>query len=127
MRELVKQFILNAKAQTLIDVQKRLKSDPIQSAFSQTHENCINQQSNIIDLVRADFERMDIASAQLEKAREHLVGAMASLEGFEGLSKRELLLAANFTHGYIYMLGEFIRQKQERTAKPVKGLVRLNG
>ena len=127
MRELFQEFVKNAKAQALADTKKAAKARCIESVFSSDHKNCINQQQNLIDLIQVDFKRIDMASLQLEKARALLISAMASLEGFEGLSKRELLLAANFTHGYIYMLGEFMRQKQEHTAKPVKGLVRLNG
>jgi hypothetical protein len=127
MHKSVQNFILTAKAIALADAQKHAKARSIESVFESTHENCINHQQKFIDLLAIDFERIDIASQQLEKAREHLLGAMAALDGFSGISKRELLLAANFTHGYIYMLGEFMRQKQERTAKPVRGLVGLNG
>ena len=127
MRNLVQAFIKNGKAQALLDAQKRAKTHSIQSIFSAQDTNSINYQQNLIELMQVDFKRIDLASLQLEKARALLVSAMASLEGFEGLSRRELLLAANFTHGYIYMLGEFVRQKQENTAKPDNGLKDLKG
>jgi hypothetical protein len=127
MHKSVQNFILTAKAIALADAQKHAKARYIESEFESTKENTIFNQQKFIDLLATDFERIDIASQQLEKAREHLLGAMAALNGFDGISKSELLLAANFTNGYIYMLGEFMRQKQERTAKPVRGMVGLNG
>jgi hypothetical protein len=127
MQHLLKTFISTAKAIALVDAEKARKARYIQSAFDNAGENSIMRQRNLIDLIKVDFEKIDMASAQLEKARTHLVGALAALDGFDDISKRELLLAANFTNGYIYMLGEFIRQKQIQTPKPVAGLLNLKG
>lgn len=114
MRQLLEVFIKNAKAQAFADAKKAAKPRSIEPVFSSDHKNCINHQQNLIDLIQVDFKRIHTASIQLEKARDLLVSSLASLEGFEGLSKRELLLAANFVHGYIYMLNEFMYQNSVR-------------
>lgn len=114
MRQLLEVFIKNAKAQALADAIKAAKPRSIESIFSSDHKNCINHQNNTIRFTAFDHGRVDEAIEKLNRAELHLTQALAALHRFDGLSKRELLLAANFTHGYIYMLNEFMQQNSVR-------------
>ncbi|OQW67959.1 MAG: hypothetical protein BVN34_09135 [Proteobacteria bacterium ST_bin12] len=75
-------------------------------------ENSIFNQQKLICLSKIDLEKVQIALMQIAIARDSLVSAMAALQGFEGISKRDLLIAANMAHGYDYMLQEFLHQSR---------------
>lgn len=122
MQQELRNFIISAKASLLANAKKPV----IEPIFSiENSANSIYNHANYIDLTKIQLEQIAIATVQLEKSREHLVGALAVLKGFEGLEKRDLLLSANFVDSYIYMLDEFVRLKQLRSAKPVKGIPQL--
>ncbi len=75
-------------------------------------ENSIFNQQKIICLSKIDLEKVQIALIQIDLARSALVSALAALQGFEGISKRDLLIAANMAHGYDHMLQEFLHQSR---------------
>lgn len=113
MRQHFTAFLQNANAELSATLEKRRK-ERLQASINPTpeKENSIFHQENRIRLSKIQLEQIQSAMPQLGSAQESLVYALAALEGFEGITKRELLLAASFTHGYIYMLNEFMRQTQ---------------
>ena len=123
MRSNVLEFIKTAKANLLANKIK----PALQPVFDiENSANTIFHHANYIDLTPVQFEQVLIAANELELARGHIVGAMASMLGFNGLDKSELLLSANLINSYINMLNEFARLKQARSAKPINGLQQLS-
>lgn len=79
--------------------------------FLMDSENSIfNQQKRICNLSKVDLEKVHLALSEIDEAKKHLMGAIAALSGFDGISKRDLLIAANTAHAYDYMLQEFLHQ-----------------
>lgn len=105
---------------TLSQVVKELRPAPYSpkdnasGAFSEAGQNSIFNQKSVVSLNDVAFEQLAIAELKLQEAALSLMAAEAALVGFDEISKRELGLASNFTHGYIYMLREFIYQAKIR-------------
>jgi len=99
---------------------------PPQTAPSDSVNTIFNQQKHIC-LSKIDLEKVQIALVQIDEAKKHLIGAIAALQGFDGISKRDLLIAANMAHGYDYMLQEFLHQSRGglKTENFNYGLVKL--
>lgn len=103
---------------TLSQVVKELRPnhqsfrDNASGAFSEAGKNSIFHQKSVVSLNAVAFEQLAIAELKLQEAALALMAAEDALVGFDEISKRELGLASNFTHGYIYMLREFIYQSK---------------
>lgn len=99
---------------------------PLKNAPTDSVNSIFNQQKHI-RLNKIDLEKVQVALTQIDEAKKHLIGALAALQGFDGISKRDLLVAANMAHGYDYMLQEFLHQSRGglKTENFNLGLVKL--
>lgn len=122
MQDNLRKFIEMAKDNLLADAKKPAIEPDISN---ESLKNTIFKHANYIDLTKIQFEQISIAVNELELARAHVVGALGSLVGFNGIEKSHLLMSANLINSYIYMLNEFVRLKQARAAKPIKGIHEL--
>lgn len=99
---------------TFINLKPKQLPQKQKGIFEGSKENTIFNQSSVVQLNAIQLERIALAEVELEKAAVALMGAQAALVGFDDLSKRDLSLAQNFTHGYIYMLRELVYQNKIR-------------
>jgi hypothetical protein len=84
------------------------------AVFAGSPQNTIFNQKALVDINAIQLERIALAEVELEKAAIALMGAEAALVGFDEIQKKELSLAQNFTHAYIYMLREYVYQAKIR-------------
>lgn len=113
MRESVQDFIKVGKALILEQSKKQaIARENSRNSVGRQNQNSIFNQQNSIGLQKSELYQIQETAKHLKIARAELVSALACLQGFEGINKRELLLAASFTDGYIYMLQELMRQQK---------------
>lgn len=74
--------------------------------------NSICHQAYRPQLTNVQLREVQAAIEYLSKSRTSLMSAMAVMEGYKHISKRELLLAASFCDGYIYMLEQHLIQNK---------------
>lgn len=112
MRKKVLEFIDVGKAYiSEANAKRAIEREKYDNSIEVRKQNTIFDQRERIRLQKNDVEKIRQSLPQLEKAREHLVSALAGLQGFEGLAQRDLLLATNLTHGYIHTLEEYLNQQ----------------
>lgn len=90
------------------------------AVFAGSETNSIFNQKEVVPVTAIQMERLAMAEAELQKALHSLMSAEAALVGFDDIEKRELRIAQNFTHGYIYMLREFVYQSKARREAVLK-------
>lgn len=99
----------NGKA---IDLLASIQHLSFKKSASSAAQNSIFNQTKIVNLKPVDLEKVQLALAQIDVAKTSIMSALAALNGFDDINKRDLWLAANMVNGYDYMLQEFLHQSR---------------
>ena len=84
--------------------------------------NTVMYHAKHIQLKPVEVEKIHIAIQELELAKENVLSTLVVLNGFEGLSQREILLSGHHINANIYMLQELLRLSSPRPVAINSGL-----